>query len=238
MIIMYDPIQLSKIMEEIVCKNSERKYFRFRAARFYGGIATGDVVGCNLRCYYCYVYQPREKPREIGKFYAPQTVAKILAGIARQRGFDKLRLSGGEPTIGKEHLIALLENIPEEFTFILETNGILLGYDENYVKEFKRFPNICVRVSLKGCTRGEFSKITGAIPQAFEYQLKALENCVKNDVSCYPAIMLDIIDKRNLKILKERLDEIDSRLFRELDKSEVLLKYPHVLERMKKIGVL
>ena len=72
---MYDPIKFGEKIKEIVCKNTMRKYFRFRATRYYGGIATGDVVGCNLKCCYCYVYQPREKPREIGRFYVPEEVA-------------------------------------------------------------------------------------------------------------------------------------------------------------------
>ncbi|MEM2741487.1 MAG: hypothetical protein QXD95_05000, partial [Nitrososphaeria archaeon] len=48
---------------------------------------------------------------------------------------DKLRLSGCEPTIGKEHLLSLLQCVAESkySLFILETNGIILGHDKNYV---------------------------------------------------------------------------------------------------------
>ena len=235
---MYNPIKLGKKIREIVCKDVARKYFRFRATRYYGGIATGDVVGCNLKCCYCYVYQPRERPAEIGRFYTPEEVANILVKIAKRNNFNKVRLSGGEPTLCKEHLLKLLELIPSQFTFIVETNGILLGYDKSYVKALSKFENIWVRVSLKGCIPEEFSKITGAKPEAFKYQLLALKHCIEFGVQCYPAILLDVVDKKNLPLLKKRLDEIDPRLWHEMDTSETLLLYPHVKERMRKAGLL
>jgi uncharacterized Fe-S cluster-containing radical SAM superfamily protein len=33
---------------EVICKGNKRKYYRFRAGRFYGGIATADCMGCNM----------------------------------------------------------------------------------------------------------------------------------------------------------------------------------------------
>mgnify|MGYP000064707233 FL=1 len=233
---MYNPLELSQSIEKIVCRDRHRKYFRFRATRYYGGISTGDVVGCNLKCCYCYVFQPRERPAEIGRFYSPEEAASILIKIAEKHEFSKIRLSGGEPTICRRHLIKLLETIPDNFTFIVETNGILLGYDKTYVIDLAKFDNVLVRVSLKGCTPQEFSKITGATPQAFEYQLLALKNCIEAGVECYPAILLDIIDKKNLPLLKKRLDEIDESLWKNLDTSEVLLLYPHVKRRMEAVG--
>jgi len=49
---------------------------------------------------------------------------------------DKLRLSGCEPTIGKEHLLNLLQYVEESKykLFILETNGTILRNDKEYVK--------------------------------------------------------------------------------------------------------
>ncbi|MGC9115604.1 MAG: hypothetical protein ACP5HH_06350 [Fervidicoccaceae archaeon] len=49
----YDPIALGKIIEEVVTRREGgslyRKYYRFRGGRWYGGIATADAVGCNLK---------------------------------------------------------------------------------------------------------------------------------------------------------------------------------------------
>lgn len=37
---MFNPIEITGLTCNIVCKNSQRKYYRFRSSRFYGGIAT------------------------------------------------------------------------------------------------------------------------------------------------------------------------------------------------------
>ena len=50
---MYNPLELSKKIEKIVVQNNLKKYYRFRPTGFYGGIATADTVGCNLRFKFC-----------------------------------------------------------------------------------------------------------------------------------------------------------------------------------------
>ncbi len=232
----FDPIKLTIEMEKIVCRGLDRKYFRFRGARYYGGIATGDVVGCNLECVYCYVSYPRRNPRKAGKFYSWSDALKILLRIARQDRFEAVRLSGGEPTLCRKHVLKLLENMPEEKLFVLETNGILLGHDKKYVGEIGKYDNVIVRVSLKGCVKEEFSRITGAKPVFFNLQFKALENCLNQGVECFPALLLDVVDKSNLNLLKEKLDEIDKSLWIRMDFSEKLLLYKHVKERLRKAG--
>ncbi len=47
---MYNPVEIAEITEKTVCENNRRRYYRFRPARFYGGISTADCVGCCLRC--------------------------------------------------------------------------------------------------------------------------------------------------------------------------------------------
>jgi uncharacterized Fe-S cluster-containing radical SAM superfamily protein len=49
-----------------------------------------------------------------------------------------------------EHLVNVLKLIPEDYLFILETNGILIGNDRTYAEELSAFHNLYVRVSLKG----------------------------------------------------------------------------------------
>ena len=124
---MYDPIELSKRTESIVINGNMKKYYRFRPTGFYGGIATADTVGCNLRCKFCWSSNSVWNAKNAGNFYSPEDVAKMLHDIAHSKGYRQLRVSGGEPTIGQKHLITLLENINPNYLFILETNGILLG---------------------------------------------------------------------------------------------------------------
>jgi len=230
---MYNPISLSKRVESIVTSGNLRKYYRFRATRFYGGIATADTVGCNLRCKFCWSGNSVWNAKNTGKFYTPQQVAETLNRIAKEKGYNQVRVSGGEPTIGRKHLIELLENIDKKFLFILETNGILLGLDRTYVKELSRFRNLHVRVCLKGCTPEEFSWLTGAEKNGFEYQLKALEYLRDEKLSFNIALVSTKKDKQNLfnKLIEMGLGKI----FIEIE--EVKL-YPSVKRRLEREGML
>jgi uncharacterized Fe-S cluster-containing radical SAM superfamily protein len=80
-------------------------------------------------------------------------VAVRLIANARKRQVSKLRIPGGEPTLGKEHLLGVLDRVAVRrgrgFTFILETNGIPLGYDPNYAQALAKYRDVHVRVSLK-----------------------------------------------------------------------------------------
>ena len=171
---MYDPIVLSKVTEQIVAKDESKKYFRFRPTGFYGGIATADTVGCNIRCKFCWSGNSVWNSKNTGVFYTSEQVASILTNIARNKNYRKVRVSGGEPTIGKNHLIKLLKNIDSNLLFILETNGILLGEDIKYVEQLAKFNNLHIRVCIKGCNPQEFSFLTGA-ERGFDYQLKSLK---------------------------------------------------------------
>lgn len=236
---MYDPIELSRKIEALVAKDIDgtvwRKYYRFRPAKFYGGISSADCCGCNLRCVYCWS-NDLARDGKIGKLYSPEEVASRLTRIAEKFGFRQVRVTGNEPTISKEHLLLVLGKVPSHLTFILETNGILLGNDEGYVEELGRFKNLHVRVSLKGCNGEEFSRLTGAVPKAFRLQLKALEYCVDHEISCHPAVLVDLVERENLDSLADELKKIDERLAEELE-LERLIAYPHVVERLKKAGI-
>src|SRR5512137_740174 len=143
---MYDPITLSKKIESIVIKGNSKKYYRFRPTGFYGGIATADTVGCNLRCKFCWSINSVWNANNTGEFYTAKEVADILQRIAETKRYHQIRISGGEPTIGKHHLIEVLERINPTTVFILETNGILLGYEKHYVEDLSGFKNLHVRV--------------------------------------------------------------------------------------------
>ena len=43
---MFDPVIRARAVEKLVLVNGKRKYYRFRFARYYGGIVTADAVGC------------------------------------------------------------------------------------------------------------------------------------------------------------------------------------------------
>lgn len=238
----YDPLVRHKAVEKLVTREvggfQERKYWRFRFGRWYGGIVTADAVGCGLTCKFCWVSDRIvSKPAETGDFYSSGKVAEILVGMAEKRGVRWLRVSGGEPTIGKQHLLLLLERLQGcGLLFILETNGILIGYDSNYAEKLAQYPFVHVRVSLKGCNEREFTMLTNAKEKGFKLQLKALENLVKNDVSCHPAVMRSFSPRRTFQELLERLRQIHPKLAEELEVEELIL-YPNVVRKIRRHGL-
>ncbi|RLF22604.1 MAG: molybdenum cofactor biosynthesis protein MoaA, partial [Thermoprotei archaeon] len=63
MAVHFDALKLSEAIEKIVVRGVERKYYRLvRGGRWYGGIATADCCGCNLRCVFCWSGAPRDHP--------------------------------------------------------------------------------------------------------------------------------------------------------------------------------
>ena len=231
---MIDPFKEAERLRKIVCRGNKRKYYRFRGGDFYGGIACGDCVGCFLDCAYCWSKFPRENPEKVGEFFTPKEVAERLLRIAKRKGYEKVRISGNEPTLCKEHLLEVISLIPENFLFILETNGILI--DEDFAKELANFKNLHVRVSIKGANEIMFSKITGAQPQFFKYQLLALENLVKFNVSCHLAIMIELYSDEELSEIKEKLSKIHPSLAENLE-FEYLILFPFVIENLEKRGI-
>jgi uncharacterized Fe-S cluster-containing radical SAM superfamily protein len=176
------------------------------------------------------------KPNAFGEFYSPEDVARRLVGIARKKGYRQLRISGGEPTLAREHLLKVLDLIPEDFRFILETNGILLGLDDEYARALSRYGNVYVRVSLKGTTEEEFSCLTGASPTGFGLQLKALENLVGAGVETHAAVMVSFSPPENIAALQRRLGRTSSKL-QEVEIEELVSFNPGVEARLKKAGV-
>jgi uncharacterized Fe-S cluster-containing radical SAM superfamily protein len=98
--------------------------------------------------------------------------------------------------------------------FILETNGIILGNDRDYVRELAEFKDkIYVRVSFKAATLEGFTQRTGAIGKYYELPFKALKYLLDEGIYARAAAMTDprIMPKEERKLLIQMLDEIDSK---------------------------
>ena len=232
---MFDPVKLAQDTEELVCKDVRRTYYRFRPARFYGGISTGDCVGCCLRCAFCWSWRQVERPTKFGELHSPEDVASRLISVATTNSFRQVRISGCEPTIGRAHLLRVLEFVPERYSFVLETNGILIGADKSYAEDLGGHSNVHVRVSLKGASEEEFSRLTGAVPEAFELQLQALRNLVDAGVKVHPACMVSFSTPASIAQLRQRLASI-APSFADFEVEELIL-YPHVKARLKHLKV-
>ena len=238
----YDPVALAEKIEPLVAPGRLRWYHRFRVDRWYGGIATGDIVGCNLRCGFCWAWRFAWKTR--GRLLlGPEEAVEAILGAARRkrRRIRQVRLSGGEPTIGFEHLLGVVEEATSRgLHFVLETNGILLGAKPSYARRLAEFhgAGIEVRVSVKGTSPEEFHTLTGAEPNAWYLQVKALENLVAEGLEpgeeVYPAVMLSFTrdPHKAFTVFKRLVAGIDSRLAEEAEPEYVIL-YPHVEELLR-----
>jgi uncharacterized Fe-S cluster-containing radical SAM superfamily protein len=232
---MYDPVERARAAARVVCKNAERKYYRFRPARFYGGIATADCVGCCLSCAFCWAWNEVHHPEATGEFHSAQDVAARLTAIARRRGFRQVRLSGNEPTICRTHLMQVIAAVPAELTFILETNGILIGAEPSYAADLAAYRNLYVRVSLKGTNEDEFARLTGARADAFGLQLAAVENLYRAGVAVRAAAMVSFSPPGNVERLRARLARIAAELA-DLETEELVL-YGDVERRLRAMGI-
>jgi uncharacterized Fe-S cluster-containing radical SAM superfamily protein len=231
----FDPVKRAEDVAAVVCKGDLRKYYRFRPARFYGGIATSDCVGCCLRCIFCWSWNQVVQPECFGQLYSPRDVAGRLIKIAREKRYRRMRISGNEPTIGRDHLIRVLEHIPKDMLFILETNGILIGHDKTYAEDLAGFHNVYVRVSIKGCTNEQFSLLTGADSRGFDLQIQAVENLYRAGVRVQPAVMVSFSSLEDIQALQWRLREIDKG-FKDIEIEEVVL-YGEVEKRLQKANI-
>lgn len=206
-----------------------RKYYRFRySSQFYGGIVTGDVVGCNLRCAYCWSQKTAWHPRK-GSWYSVDQVVKALLNLTQKNQCQKIRLSGGEPTLCQDHLLGVLSQIPDHLTFILETNGICLS-EEGYIQKLEELPNPpYVRVSLKA-GQGLFSQVTGASLEAYQIQLQTIELLKHSKLLFNVAIMPDFITSAEVQQVADLIAP------RRLE-FEQLMVYPFVEAKLKAKGL-
>ncbi len=229
---MYNPIDIAKEIEQKITDGIKRRYYRLvRGGMWYGGIATADCCGCNLKCVFCWSNFPRDYPDKCGKFYTPQEVFNALISCAKLNGYHQIRISGNEITIAKEHMFELLKLVDStNYRFIIETNGTLI--DRYCAKELSKFKNIYVRISFKGTNREEFSKLTGSIPEGFDFQLNALENLVYYGVPCWPCVVISFTTKENFEKFKKVILSIHHKLVNEIE-TETIFLLPHIKRRLK-----
>lgn len=251
----FNPLQLVEETQKIVTRSGgeglERKYTGFYSVPVYRGIATGYAAGCCLRCFYCWSNWSRDFPEKFGKFYSPRQTAQMLFKAA-ERGItysdywrrhipkiSKLRLSGCEPTIGKEHLLSLLQFVKESKypLFILETNGIIIGYDKDYAKRLSQFKDkLYVRVSIKAATPEGFTQRTGAEGEFYKLPFQALKNLLDEGIYARAAAMTDsrIMPKEERQILIQMLEEIDPAAnYSKTLEEETIDTYDTTIKRIK-----
>jgi cyclic pyranopterin phosphate synthase len=128
---------------------------------------------CNLRCVYC---MPPEGVELLGheRILSYEKMALVAAAAARL-GFDKVRITGGEPLVrkGVENLVSLLAAIPGLGQIAMTTNGTLLA---PVARDLAERGLKSVNVSMDTADPGRFAEITrgGRLSDAREGALAAL----------------------------------------------------------------
>ena len=220
----FDPVQRSKDVESLVMQGDARSYYRFRYAKFYGGIVTADAVGCNLLCAYCWNYNRNLYPAKAGALYSPIEVAEKLQAISKKHHCDQFRVSGAEPILGRASALHLAEVIRRVGGhFIVETNGIAIGYDLSIIDLLKPL-NCHVRLTIKGDDPISFQKVTGALGEALKYQLQAARAFQEANISLSMAVMSQFVDADKLPF--------------QVDEKEDLIMYGSTERNMQKRGLL
>lgn len=263
----FDPFRLGEKVQKLVTKDGpkgrERLYKPapssnpknldrdFRFSNYYLGTSVADVLGCNLRCAYCWTidaYRNCSKMRDVGRFFSPDEVAAGLISTAKVFNCKYLRITEGEPTLDMDHLISVVDNLKlseSPYTFILETNGLILGKNVEHVKRLSEYanlrskdePKIHVRVSIKGATPQKFRLLTFADTKFYKLQFDAIRNCLNEGISVHAAIMLDFIDsKEEINYLKNSLSTIDRNLLYTLEFERLFLE-DYVIARLEKYRI-
>ena len=234
----YDPIALAAATEKVAVDGTRRKYVQLgRPLRFYGGTTSATEVGCNLRCKFCFSDKPVWKPQKTGKFYTPQQVFDGLARSARRHGHTIISASASEGTIGREHLMELLDLVEKsEFVYVLETNGMILGNDPEYAQALAKYTRLHVRVSIKGDSPEQYHELTGAHPDSCELPYKALGYLIEAGVSCNACLMASFSDDEGIKRVKQRLMEVHPGILKSFEIEKITM-FPKVAQRLSAKGL-
>lgn len=151
-----------------------RRYHRFRHSSHDGAIVA-DCVGSNLRCAHDWGWCEgiMDAPRS-GTLYTPEDVVEELVTRAQEHGTDLVRLSGMEPVMEDDHLLAVADRLPQGLELRIDTNGMLLSRE--YLEElYRRHGDLRVRLSFKGHDPDSFSRLAGVGEEAFDRQLRAFD---------------------------------------------------------------
>jgi uncharacterized Fe-S cluster-containing radical SAM superfamily protein len=231
----FDPIERAHEVEKIVMQGTSRRYYRFRKANFYGGIITADSVGCDLLCAFCWNYGQNEDIENTKtKLYSPSEVAEKVQKLMEKHDVAKYRISGCEAFLGDlsaQHLAEVILRL-EGKKCIIETNGIMLGYDPS-ILEYIPKKNVHFRVTIKAESQKDFEHITGANAKAFDYQLQALQALTDQKRPFTVAFMQQFV---NMDKLADYIDDHQIVLNDDTCKAidvESLLLYPQNIKSMK-----
>lgn len=219
-----DPVKQGSTVKNRVLIDGKRMVYKIRPnTRYYGGIYTFDIAGCNFDCAYCWTSKDTKqgcgelidklKQKRTKLFYSPH---ELWEKYGEQTESNKIRLSGGEPLITPEFVLAFLDIGAYYYKkkgikgqIWLETNGFELVQNPNLCETMGQFKDyLRVYLSLKQ-TPEKYSETTGVEHKYCDTGFKALELLLNNDIMTVPAAPLaNLFDPEKIPWFVERLQKI------------------------------
>ncbi|WP_250160342.1 radical SAM (seleno)protein TrsS [Clostridiisalibacter paucivorans] len=132
---------------------------------------------CNLECNFCFASSTKDLSEDPNLDKIKFWYKRVLeAG-----GPYNIQISGGEPTVRDDldKIIKMGHDLGFEF-IQLNTNGIRIGQDENYVKKLKESGLDSVFLQFDGTKEYIYKKLRGK--GLFEIKIKAIENLNKYNI--------------------------------------------------------
>ncbi|MFN8577337.1 MAG: radical SAM protein [Candidatus Sericytochromatia bacterium] len=135
---------------------------------------------CNLTCPTCYA----ESSPTYGRHRTLEEIEKMFDVIVANEGKpDVVQISGGEPTIHPEFfkILDIAKSKPIRH-LMLNTNGIKIANDEDFVKELTKYtPNFEIYLQFDSFKKEALEKLRGK--DLRDIRIKALENLNKYNIS-------------------------------------------------------
>ena len=229
----FDPIERAREVEELVMRDNERKYYRFRYQSKWWSPSVADSVGCCLNCVYCWNFKRNMKLE--GTYRSPRYVAGKLKSMSAAHKNDDhaycMRTGGCEPILGNQsldHLISILEWADCD-RFLIATNGIMFGHDLSFLAKLKPFRDIVrLRICAKAHDAATFETITGADKKYFGLPFNALHEANRLEFHVHLASMPQFVDQYKLRKASGWKGEMNS---------EDLPLYPGIAQRLRDRGL-
>lgn len=176
----------------------------------------GQINGCNLNCWYCYVDRvSNSADPKYGEFFsAEEYLMRFLVEARKHQNSEKLalnilRISGGEVFIVPEIIVWMVETVEryglEDHIYIwtdcnLATGNFYWKYLTPEQREkIRNFKNLGVCVCHKGFDRQTFHENTGAAPEFFDEQFRLHRRLIDEGLDIYSYLYPVTSSARNLR---------------------------------------
>lgn len=133
---------------------------------------------CNLNCKFCFAGSSQ---KVISEDPSLKKIEFLYKSLLKYSGKCNIQLSGGEPTIRDDLpcIISLGRKIGFDFIQV-NTNGIRIAEDEEYVKHLKRSGLSSIFLQFDGTQDDIYKKLRGK--ELLALKIKAIENCGRHGI--------------------------------------------------------